>query len=769
MKNRTGSTAQRLKEMPYEKRVCRLERYPPCLPTIHAEAQGTYDEAALGVSIEEEVAAMADAGVEVWIIDGTRGRGAPLFPSKMLPPVPDIDYSLIPRFLDLAHQRGILVLTYYPFIFTKPLVNLHPEWMIQMLDDGQPPIWNEGWFCWNSPYRDWLADYLIEELDYLDFDGFYFDDMNWGSHSDTGQRRTPGCCCPYCQDLYQRETGRALPTKVDLTAPDFKQYVNWRYGKFQEQFSIVVRRIREKYPDIVVDFNYYARAYGAPDVGWQTAHPLNPVHTDTHLFVETGLGNMSLSVPAKLCAAHGKGFGMLQFHTQALPECAAHNPPYPEPYSAAVCGLTAVAHGGGYINVSLQNTGQGEHIFYQDTLKTVYGELKKLRAYAWSDNLVPCDTVKYVALHVSQQTRDFGYHQAPDDFWKNLKGSHEMLRQSHLFTDYLYDDHITDARLSRYQVLFLSNNKCLSAGQAEAMRGFVARGGVLIATHETSLYDELGNRRDNFLLADVLGVDYQPPPQPPSAPNLDEQDELYQKAWYGQVMDYRESNIYVPQSDALRQTVGDLLCFGAPQSTVSLRPEGAQVQALCTKSTLSGGLKIPGRRPPLNYFDPDSEYDAGLPAVTVSTYGKGRAYYICGDVGAAFERNPLPQLKRFVAYLVGSAPPPIEVVAPKCIETHAWMRDEHTLIVYLLNNPAPFLPWDMPRWQRHLYFFIEELTPVHDVAVHLHHLAGRPVAVRRASLPWQNRTLDVTANPATGGATLIVPKVGLHEVLVVEI
>lgn len=64
---------------------------------------------------------------------------------------------------------------------------------------------------------------------------------------------------------------------------------------------------------------------------------------------------------------------------------------------------------------------------------------------------------------------------------------------------------------------------------------------------------------------------------------------------------------------------------------------------------------------------------------------------------------------------------------------------------------------------------IEELTPVHDVAVHLHHLAGRPVAVRRASLPWQNRTLDVTANPAAGGATIIIPKVGLHEVLVVEI
>ena len=42
-----------------------------------------------------------------------------------------------------------------------------------------------------SPFRDWLPSYLIEFLDNLDLDGFYFDDTNWGSHE--GRPFYPSC------------------------------------------------------------------------------------------------------------------------------------------------------------------------------------------------------------------------------------------------------------------------------------------------------------------------------------------------------------------------------------------------------------------------------------------------------------------------------------------------------------------------------------------------------------------------------------------------
>ncbi len=64
-------------------------------------------------------------------------------------------------------------------------------------------------------------------------------------------------------------------------------------------------------------------------------------------------------------------------------------------------------------------------------------------------------------------------------------------------------------QLERFKVLCLANEACLSDEQVEAIRGFVKNGGALIATHETSLYDNKGNQRPDFGLADVFGVQYE--------------------------------------------------------------------------------------------------------------------------------------------------------------------------------------------------------------------------------------------------------------------
>ena len=55
-------------------------------------------------------------------------------------------------------------------------------------------------------------------------------------------------------------------------------------------------------------------------------------------------------------------------------------------------------------------------------------------------------------------------------------------------------------------VLFLPNIGGLSDSDCEALRSYVRNGGGLVATGHTSLFDEWGEPRDEFGLADVLGV-----------------------------------------------------------------------------------------------------------------------------------------------------------------------------------------------------------------------------------------------------------------------
>ena len=57
-------------------------------------------------------------------------------------------------------------------------------------------------------------------------------------------------------------------------------------------------------------------------------------------------------------------------------------------------------------------------------------------------------------------------------------------------------DRLLDAEhIDRFKVLILPNIAALSDAQCEQLREFVERGGSLVATHETSLYDEWGVRR----------------------------------------------------------------------------------------------------------------------------------------------------------------------------------------------------------------------------------------------------------------------------------
>ena len=57
-------------------------------------------------------------------------------------------------------------------------------------------------------------------------------------------------------------------------------------------------------------------------------------------------------------------------------------------------------------------------------------------------------------------------------------------------------------RLRAFKLLVLPNIACLSDAQCAQLRAFVAAGGSLVATYETSLYDEWGAPRPQFGLAD---------------------------------------------------------------------------------------------------------------------------------------------------------------------------------------------------------------------------------------------------------------------------
>ena len=714
---RVGSTAQRLAGKPYEKRVCRTENYPYCLVRPEPDTIGK------GMTIEEYVDFIDDVGLEVQVVAATAGTcDRPRFPSRIIPPYPDVGTDPLPRFLELAHRRDVLVLTYYGMTRQVLLADDHPEWLQTYLDDGRPPMEKNCWFCLNSPYRDWLPNYLVEFLDHLDLDGFFFDGTNWGCHGHSPYY--PGCCCDTCTRLFRAETGLTIPTAVDFASHDFRQFLLWQRGKLRAFLSHVTRTVRAAHPDAILDFNHYAGVYNH----WAMGHPANPLGLEAcggHFFVEATIYD-GAAFTAKYVKAHGGASGVWFGPTQSLPGCANHTAPYPEPLAQTLNNLAVMANGAFPIMANVPYPS----VLYKTYMTQVFTESRK------RVDFIEGETLKYAALHWSEQSRDFHRlsndpYEAAADFFKRLRGTFEMLHQSHLLTDFVFDEQLTDNHLAPYKVLFLSNSACLSANQCEVIRRFVRNGGTLVATYQTSLQDEWGRPADNFQLADVLGVDYE-----------------------GPVADGGDHGcVYLPRDKELARQFHEVICYDGVECDIRLRA-GDAAGVLCTRSA------IPGPKP-LDRYRPDQEHDAGVPTVTVHAFGKGKAYYINGDVGAAFTWNPYPPLKRFVAELVGRTPPPFEVVAPRAIQVSAARRADGRLMIHLVNHPLPYFRHAFSEKSHQMvctYFYnLEEVTPIPGVQLTFHDLA--PASV---SLPLQNLDLPISDSMVT------VPEVKLHEVVLVS-
>jgi Hypothetical glycosyl hydrolase 6/Beta-galactosidase trimerisation domain len=85
-------------------------------------------------------------------------------------------------------------------------------------------------------------------------------------------------------------------------------------------------------------------------------------------------------------------------------------------------------------------------------------------------------------------------------------GVYEALISGRFAFDFVHEDRLELERLRKYRALLLPDVAMLSDKQCQQIRDYVHAGGSLMASFETSLYDENLKRRANFGLADLFGI-----------------------------------------------------------------------------------------------------------------------------------------------------------------------------------------------------------------------------------------------------------------------
>jgi hypothetical protein len=355
--------------------------------------------------------------------------------------------------------------------------------------------------------------------------------------------------------------------------------------------------------------------------------------------------------------------------------------------------------------------------------------------YVWTEEnqryLTNRQSLARVGLVYSQQTAWYygGAHAAADVENYSL-GWYQALIESRVPFDMVHDRLLDAERLASYNTLILPNIAVLSDSQCDQLRAYVKAGGNLIATYETSLYDELGVPRKNFALADLFGVDFSGKRE---GPMLNSYIHLEHDAFRGHA-------IFSGLEDAPR------IINGVSRLEVTPREKFAE-----TPLTL-----IPSY--------PDLPMEKVYPRVAKTDISclylrqpAGRVAYFPFDIDRTFWEVLCPdhlKVLRNTLRWAGREEDVLEVDGPGLLDVAMW-RNANSITIHLVNLTNPMTMKGPYR----------EFFPIGTQTLKLHLPDG--VHASRARLLVANR--DVKMEKAGDEWTITVPSILDHEVVAVDI
>lgn len=114
-----------------------------------------------------------------------------------------------------------------------------------------------------------------------------------------------------------------------------------------------------------------------------------------------------------------------------------------------------------------------------------------------------------VAMVYSQQTAAYyGWPDAASRVEDPGLGFYQALVEARVPFEMVHDGLLDAEHISQYRTLILPNIAALSDSQCEQISVFVRNGGGIVATLESSLYDENGHMRSDFGLAELFGASF---------------------------------------------------------------------------------------------------------------------------------------------------------------------------------------------------------------------------------------------------------------------
>ncbi len=453
--------------------------------------------------IDAFVTILRDQRANVVTIGPMNGQWIANYPSKYAPRAKNMDPEWIPGVIKACHEAGIDVIGWLPFncqdlrkVEQLEAAKKYPQWTMKFIEyPGKQWLPRVGMCVVSSPYREEHAKVLREaasfDLDGVFFDGFYLSGIPHPSRA--------GCTCKWCQEKFKRDTGLELPKVVDWNELTFKKWVRWRNHQIVETAKYFQAEMRKVNPDLLVTCNYNIWPFGHKD--WETAIPCWKT-TDYGVSQHAYSGTPELEwimLGFKSRVSHDlnpRHCDIWRTARQAFKYTGTPEDDARHELTMKTFMLAGVTYG--------VTPWHGGHIPPPDAGRRIHEAIAQREPYFSQDDVL------YAGVVLSQNTHDFYGHIPGTEnltlYQDAILGTWLLLTEQHVPFAFVFDNQLEEGSLDEYQVLVLTDTACLSENAVRQLTKWVEAGGHLVCTFETSLYDEWGQKREDFGLKDLLGV-----------------------------------------------------------------------------------------------------------------------------------------------------------------------------------------------------------------------------------------------------------------------
>ncbi|MEO5602297.1 MAG: beta-galactosidase trimerization domain-containing protein, partial [Cyclobacteriaceae bacterium] len=553
--------------------------------------------------------------------------------------------------------------------------SVDPDQQAKQLNYTRPPLYAS---CYTGFHRNEHAqEYIRYIMEHYNLDGIWHNSIGVGGI----------CYCKHCEASFKSSAGLSIP-RPDADPEKLDRYMIWKSEMADNHMAKMKQTVKSFGPDKV----YTAEVFSMFEAGSRINDGIDLYNARDHFDFLVSVAFLTENTENIHYADLNYANTIIKFLKSMAPDKEAiilyggngtsHRYIMDPPLDLKVWLWEALAAGGRFWNCSFTGshpdaTYDRRNAFHQTEAYHFVKEHEKL--------LTQHVSVASIGIYYSRDTRRSFRNQTTegDHFEGFIKGIENTLIENHIPHDFIANDQATSEMLQKYRVIILPNVRCLSDNEIVLLKEYVANGGNLVATYESSLYHTDGSIRNDFGLAEVFGCRY-------TGKKINTRKDCYQF-----IADASHSIVKADsaQTELLINAGHTLLCQPTPQA-----------RKICTY------VPVVHNQPPEKAWA--NEWSREFPTVLENNYKKGRVIYFANqpdlvsfEMGHPDMRN---LLSRSVRYLAGEAIR-VETTAPESVHigfTHSVSAPNEYIFSLVNTTSGPVRP-------------LRSLVPVFDIIVKL--------------------------------------------------